>query len=518
MCVAHLAEQIEAHVGDGAGSGVRVRWAHEGEKLLGTAGAIRAALEMLAPAFLVTYGDSYLPFDYAEPLRILAAHDDCDGVMSVYRNEGQWDASNVVMDASGAWVLRYEKGRSEPEFDHIDYGATALRREIIAALPPGQPAGLDAIQRELSLRKRLRACVARERFFEIGSPEGLAELDRHLRTRAPSCMIVSRAPVRFSLGGGGTDLPSYAREHGGFVVAASVDKFVFVCVARRFAPTIRLAYSESEIVDSVDQIKHRIFRAALQMTGLTNGLELHSLADVPANTGLGSSSSFTVALLNGLHAFKREFVPAEQLAREACKLEIELLKEPIGKQDQYIAAYGGITALTFNKDGSVDVERLPLREEVLDDLESNLIIYYSGVERSASAVLKEQAKTIVENKDAAVQRMHRIKELGFETKRILLSGEIDKYGEMLHEHWTNKRKMAANMADSTIDEHYDAARKAGAIGGKLMGAGGGGFFMFYARATERRRLHEAMSARGLRPMRFRFDFDGARIVANFHRS
>jgi D-glycero-alpha-D-manno-heptose-7-phosphate kinase len=331
-------------------------------------------------------------------------------------------------------------------------------------------------------------------------------------------MIVSRAPVRFSLGGGGTDLPSYSREHGGFVVAAAVDKFVFVCVARRFHDTIRLAYSESEIVDSVHQIKHRIFRAALQTTGLDKGLELHSLADVPANTGLGSSSTFTVALLNGLHAFKREFVPAEQLAKEACHLEIDVLKEPIGKQDQYIAAYGGISAMNFHPDGSVDVERLPIREEVIDELESNLVIYYSGIERAASTVLKEQARTIVENKDDAVQRMHRIKQLGYETKLVLLSGQIDKYGEMLHEHWMNKRKLASNMADSAIDEHYDAARKAGAIGGKLMGAGGGGFFMFYVRAADRRRVHDTLAARGLRPMRFRFDFDGARIMANFHRS
>jgi D-glycero-alpha-D-manno-heptose-7-phosphate kinase len=331
-------------------------------------------------------------------------------------------------------------------------------------------------------------------------------------------MIVSRAPVRFSLGGGGTDLPSYSREHGGFVVAAAVDKFVNVCVARRFQNNIRLAYSDSEIVDNVDQIKHRIFKAALKMAGIERGVELHSLADVPANTGLGSSSSFTVALLNGLHAFKREFVPADQLAREACELEIDILKEPIGKQDQYIAAHGGISALTFHTDGTVDVERLPLRDEVIDDLEANLIIYYSGVERSASSVLKEQAKTITENKDAAVQRMHRIKALGHETKRILLAGEIDTYGDMLHEHWTNKRKLASNMADSTIDEHYDTARKAGAIGGKLMGAGGGGFFMFYVRAADRRRVHDALAARGLRPMRFRFDFDGARIMANFHRS
>jgi len=331
-------------------------------------------------------------------------------------------------------------------------------------------------------------------------------------------MIVSRAPVRFSLGGGGTDLPAYSREHGGFVVAAAVDKFVFACVGRRFYNTIRLAYSETETVDSVDQIKHRIYRAALQHTGMTGGLELHSLADVPANTGLGSSSSFTVALLNGLHAFKRESVSAEQLAREACHLEIEVLEEPIGKQDQYIAAYGGISALTFHPDGSVDVERLPVREEVIDELESNLVIFYSGVERSASSVLAEQQKTIKANAESAVERMHRIKALGYDTKKLLLDGNIDAYGEMLHEHWTNKRKLASNMADSAIDEHYDAARKAGAIGGKLMGAGGGGFFMFYARAAERRRVYETMTERGLRPMRFRFDFDGARIMANFHRS
>jgi D-glycero-alpha-D-manno-heptose-7-phosphate kinase len=331
-------------------------------------------------------------------------------------------------------------------------------------------------------------------------------------------MIVSRAPVRFSLGGGGTDLPSYSRVHGGFLVAASVDKFIYLCVARRFEPTIRLAYSEMEIVDQVDKIRHRIFRAALQKTGLSSHLELHSLADVPANTGLGSSSSFTVALLNGLHAYKRESLPAEELAREACEIEIDVLKEPIGKQDQYIAAYGGVSALTFHTDGSVDVERLPLREEVIDDLETSLLIFYSGVERAASAVLKEQNKSITTDADAAVQRMHRIKELGHETKRVLLGGEIDVYGEMLHEHWTNKRKLASNMTDSTIDEHYDAARKAGALGGKLMGAGGGGFFMFYVRAPERRRVLEALASRGLRPMRFRFDFDGARIIANFHRS
>jgi D-glycero-alpha-D-manno-heptose-7-phosphate kinase len=331
-------------------------------------------------------------------------------------------------------------------------------------------------------------------------------------------MILSRAPVRFSLGGGGTDLPSYANAHGGFLVAAAVDKYIFIAIHERFDEKIRLGYSHTELVDKVDDIQHRLFRECMREVGVTKGVELFSMADVPANSGLGSSSTFSVALLNGLHAYKREYVSSEELARTACKIEIDVLKEPIGKQDQYIAAYGGVTAFTFNTDGTVTVEPVPMKPEVRDELESNLLIFYSGVERAASTVLKEQAKTISTNQDDAVQKMHRIKELGYETRRILLSGEIDKYGELLHEHWTNKRKLASNMTDGSIDEHYEAARKAGAIGGKLMGAGGGGFFMFYARPAEKRRLYEAMIARGLKPLRFRFDLDGARIVANFHRS
>jgi D-glycero-alpha-D-manno-heptose-7-phosphate kinase len=331
-------------------------------------------------------------------------------------------------------------------------------------------------------------------------------------------MIVSRAPVRFSLGGGGTDLPSYSKTHGGFLVAAAIDSYVFVCAARRFYNNIRLAYSKTELVESIDQIEHRLFREALRFTNLQTNLELHSLADVPANSGLGSSSSFTVALLNALHAFKREYVPTKQLAEEACHIEIDVLKEPIGKQDQYIAAYGGITAFTFHPDGSVEAERVAMKDEAVMELENNLLIFYSGVERSASQVLAEQKKTITDNKDDAVNRMHRIKQLGYDTKQLLESGNIDAYGELLHEHWTNKRKLASNMTSSVIDEHYDAARAAGAIGGKLMGAGGGGFFMFYVRPADRRRVFETLSGRGLRHTRFHFDFDGARILANFHRS
>jgi NDP-sugar pyrophosphorylase family protein len=185
LCVAYLAEQIRDHVGDGSHYGVRVRYSDEGGKLLGTAGAMRVALDMLAPTFLVTYGDSYLPFDYGEPLRVLDAHKDCIGVMSVFKNAGQWDASNTAIE--GAWILRYEKGRQDPELDHIDYGAIALRREVIAELPLGEPKGLDSIQHDLAARKLLRAVVARDRFFEIGSPEGLATLDAWLaRTAAPT--------------------------------------------------------------------------------------------------------------------------------------------------------------------------------------------------------------------------------------------------------------------------------------------------------------------------------------------
>jgi D-glycero-alpha-D-manno-heptose-7-phosphate kinase len=331
-------------------------------------------------------------------------------------------------------------------------------------------------------------------------------------------VIVSRAPVRFSLGGGGTDLPSYSSVHGGFLVAAAIDKYIYVSANRRFYDSIRLAYSKTETVDAIDKIEHRIFRESLRFADIDHGIELTSVADVPPNSGLGSSSSFTVALLNALHAFKHDFVSSEQLAREACHIEIDVLKAPIGKQDQYIAAYGGVTAFTFNPDGSVETQRVPVRPEVLHELESNLLIFYSGVEREASKVLAEQGAVIQKNQDSAVERMHRIKALGRDTLAILTSGRIDSYGELLDEHWMNKRKLAASMTDSSIDEHYDAARKAGAIGGKLMGAGGGGFFMFYATPGERRRVYGALTARGLKPLSFRFDSSGARIVANLRQS
>ena len=326
-------------------------------------------------------------------------------------------------------------------------------------------------------------------------------------------MIVSRAPLRFSLGGGGSDLPAYASKHGGYVISAAIDKYVYVTASRRFYTTVRLAYSKTELVDNIDDIEHPIFREALKLLNIRQGIELTSVAELPANSGLGSSSTFTVALLNALHVYRRQFVSSRKLAEDACHIEIDKLGEPIGKQDQYIAAFGNIAALTFHPDGGVEVEPVPVREEVLDELESNLVIVYSGVERAARNVLTEQAHNLTQ-RPQTVADMHRIKQLGQQLRRLLMTGDLDPYGELLHEHWTHKRAQAGSMSNATLDEHYQAARKAGALGGKLMGAGGGGFFMFYCRPNDKRRVIETMAARGLRRLRFHFDLDGARIVAN----
>ena len=325
-------------------------------------------------------------------------------------------------------------------------------------------------------------------------------------------MILSRAPVRFSLGGGGTDLPGYAERFGGFVVSAAIDKYVYVACNPRFYRDIRLSYSRTEIVDRVAAIEHPIFREALTLSGIADSIELVSVADVPASSGLGSSSSFTVALLAALHAFKDEPTTARALAEEACHLEIERLGEPIGRQDQYIAAHGGLTALTFGANGAVEVRPVAASPATVARLEASLLIVYSGVERHARVVLTEQTTKLKGDDADATERMHRIKALGREVEQLLVAGEVDGYGEILHQHWSAKRAVAGSMTDATLDAHYEAARAAGAVGGKLMGAGGGGFFMFYVRPPDRGRVEAALRARGLRFLPFRFDFEGARIL------
>ncbi|MBT9132935.1 MAG: D-glycero-alpha-D-manno-heptose 7-phosphate kinase [Firmicutes bacterium] len=269
-----------------------------------------------------------------------------------------------------------------------------------------------------------------------------------------------------------------------------------------------------EIKDNVENIEHRIFKAALQLAGIEKGIELHSTADVPANCGLGTSSSFTVALLNALHAYKREFITQKQLAEEACRIEIDLLGEPIGKQDQYIAAFGGLTCLTFQKDGEVIVEPLRISDEALEQLESNLLLFFTNRERSASEILIEQDKKSKMADEAMIQNLHQIKEIGLETRRHLEKGQVSMLGELFHVHWETKKKRSSNISYPFIDECYEVARKNGALGGKLIGAGGGGFLMFYCNNSDKPRVIAAMQKMGLRWERFRFDFDGAKILVN----
>ncbi len=327
-------------------------------------------------------------------------------------------------------------------------------------------------------------------------------------------MIISGAPVRITLGGGGTDLASYYSKYGGFLIAAAIDKYVFISVNKRFYDSTRLSYSQTEIVNDVSEIKHQIFRETLNLLGLNGGLELVSVADVPANCGLGTSSSFTVSLLNALHAYKREFVGQRQIADEACHIEIDLLGEPIGKQDQYIAAFGGITCLTFDKDGDVYVEPLKISDEVLDQLESNILLFYTGRERSASEILSDQNERSKSDDPAMIQNLHRIKEIGLETRRVLERGRVDDLGELLHIHWEMKKRRSQGISDPFIDECYELARKSGAMGGKIMGAGGGGFFMFYTNNNDKPRLSQAMKRMGLRQERFKFDFEGVKTLVN----
>jgi len=327
-------------------------------------------------------------------------------------------------------------------------------------------------------------------------------------------MIISRAPVRITLGGGGTDLASYYSQFGGFLIAGGINKYVYIAANPRFHTSIRLSYSETEVVDKVEQIRHRIFREALDMLGIEQGIELVSIADVPANCGLGTSGTFTVALLNALHAFKRSFVSQSQLAEEACVIEIERLKEPIGKQDQYASAYGGLTCFTFDKNGNVYAEPLRVSDEQVNALENRILLFYTGQERKASDILREQKERTEADDSEVISRLHQIKEIGLETRRAFEAGKLDRFGELLHHHWETKRKLSSKVSDPRLEEWYETARKHGALGGKIMGAGGGGFFLFYCPDNGRGELVDKLVSSGLRPMRFRFDFEGAKIVAN----
>jgi D-glycero-alpha-D-manno-heptose-7-phosphate kinase len=319
--------------------------------------------------------------------------------------------------------------------------------------------------------------------------------------------------LRISLGGGGTDLPSYYRKHGGFVLSAAINRYVYITINEAFRPRIILKYSKLEDVERWEEIQHPIIREALKLTGIMGPyLEIVSLSDIPAGTGLGSSGSFTTALLRALHTMKRSFVPPKELAEQACHIEIDLLKEPVGKQDQYIAAFGGITCFEFLPDDRVIAEPLKIAAETLANLEDSLLLFFTGASRSAAEVLRDQDTRTRNNASEMLDNLHLTKQLGHESREALLSGDLRKFAELMHVHWEHKKKRSPGMSSGFIDEMYELARAHGALGGKLIGAGGGGFLMLYT--EDKIRLRSAMRGAGLREVRLQFDFSGTSVLAH----
>ena len=324
-------------------------------------------------------------------------------------------------------------------------------------------------------------------------------------------MIITRSPLRISLGGGGTDLPSYYREFGGFVISAAIDKYVYITIHETFVEDLIIKYSHLERVKRIEDIQHPLIREAMIMTGhQPTALEITSMSDIPAGTGLGSSGSFLTALLQGLHLHKKAIVPKQELAEQACHIEIERLGEPVGKQDQYIAAFGGITCFEFQKDGGVVVNPLQISAETLANLEDNLVLFYTGYTRSASDILRDQDTRSKERDTMMVDNLHFVKELGIESKRALETGNLRRFAELMHTHWEHKKRRSNGMSNSMINNWYDLACDNGALGGKLIGAGGGGFLMFYT--EDKTRLRHAMREAGIREVRVRFDFQGTMLV------
>ena len=324
-------------------------------------------------------------------------------------------------------------------------------------------------------------------------------------------MIIARSPLRVTLGGGGTDLPSYYEKFGGFLIAAAIDKYIYITLHDTFVPDLIVKYSELERVPEARQLKHPILREAFDLVGVSGkSLELTSMADLPAGTGLGSSGSFTTSLLKALHAHKRNLVHPAELAAQACEIELGRLKEPIGKQDQYISAFGGITCFKFLKDGTVEAWPLKVSSETRDNLEDNLLLFFTGYSRNASAILIEQDQKSKSNDQEMIDNLHFIKDLGLQSQKALEGGKLEEFARLMDVHWQRKKQRSGGMSNPKINEWYDLARANGALGGKLIGAGGGGFLMFYA--EEKTRLRHAMAQAGLQEVRFRFDFEGTKLV------
>jgi len=324
-------------------------------------------------------------------------------------------------------------------------------------------------------------------------------------------MIITRSPLRISLGGGGTDLPSYYQKHEGFLISAAIDKYVYINLHDTFVDYLIVKYSKMEKVNNIDDIKHPIIRESLKLLGFEACyLEIASLADIPAGTGLGSSGSFTCSLLKALHTHKNNIITPADLAEQACHIELDILREPIGKQDQYISAYGGINCFTFCKDNRVKSEKLHISQETLYNLEDHLLLFFTGYSRSASNVLKEQDDKSKKNDLSMIENLHFVKELGYKSKNAFEQGNLEEFADLMNVHWQHKKQRSDAMSNDLINTWYNVAMNSGALGGKLIGAGGGGFLMFYA--EDSKKLRKAMAREGLQEVRFRFDFEGCKVV------
>lgn len=327
-------------------------------------------------------------------------------------------------------------------------------------------------------------------------------------------MIITRTPLRMPIGGGGTDLPGFYEKHGSFFISAAIDYYIYLAVKRRPIQGIRLGYSEIEEVKTIEEINHHIIKACLKYlnVGIKRGLEIVSIGDLPAGTGMGSSGSFTVGLLNALHHIEKDAVPAHVLAEEACDINMNILKEPSGKQDEYIASYGGIMCYEINKQGKVKAYPLELTYQTISDLQNNILMFYTGISRSASLVLAKQKEGTVKNDPRMISNLQKIQDIGYEIKDALKKNNLTLFGKLLDKHWQVKRTREATST-SQIDKWYEIAIKNGALGGKIMGAGGGGFFAFYCE-DKKDQLRKALTQEGLEEVKFHFDFEGTKLLVN----
>lgn len=325
-------------------------------------------------------------------------------------------------------------------------------------------------------------------------------------------MIITRTPFRMTLGGGGTDLPSFYSEHGGYILAVAIDKYMFLNVNTPIVDDkIRVRYTSSEMVDHVDAVQHTLAREALRHFKVTNGIEIVSIADIPSGTGLGSSSSYLVGLLNALHALLQDQATPQKLAEEACHIELEVLNKPIGKQDQYMAAFGGLTRLEIAPDGRVGVTRLDIDMDLVESLEHNILMFYTNEMRDATTILVKQDQATKTRDRMVVKSLLEIRDIGIEITNAICKGDLHRFGELLDVHWQSKKRLAEGVSNPQIDAWYELAKQNGAIGGKISGAGGGGFLMLYCEENKTR-LREVMRAAGLRDLKFRFDFEGSKVV------